>query len=543
MHTSISRYILSFIASLLCFSGFAQAASIENESVLISAEGFELKKIEVIDEQGISRTVELYYIQGPTGVENAYRLGGLPLEEKEELEQEIEDDTGIGPWMMQSHPLAADDRPNADSFDTWVIDRRAVNLQSEEEAQNYLDELGIEPDLDDDWIARTDEAEAFGLRGCFGWKDKTKSYSKSINKSFDHDHPLGGANAHVDFSGVINLKTDLDIGLHYKYKRKFCVPYKFRVRHIDLRSDYDISGDLRIDGFLKHSIDDKQWKIAEPKLLDNVFFIGPVPVRLALKLPIKLGTGDIDIMTEGNIAAEKPLRFKGHFDYTCTTHRCTKNSANHQNLNQDLTNTLGGGVSAKLNFEPYAEVAAKGIVYHELFLYAQVGVKPSFPIEVFGYLGNLCDDGNNDGTNETVKAGLGTLDFKVGLTGEAKVFDMYILKPNYWKLWQKGLLFFDFLNPYSTALSPVLRPKIQSGNLDTVELPINIRSCVSSMVSRHPQDYIVNWGDGSTSRVNDISSAKTVSHQYVNSGTYTVKVSSEKGAFTEYLVSITSTPW
>ncbi|MBU6951075.1 PKD domain-containing protein [Hahella sp. HN01] len=527
---AVAGFALSFL-----ISGAASAETSVNETVLISGDGFELKQITTTDDQGLSRNVELYYIHSSEGVENAYLYGGLPQAEKEELEQEIREDNGN--WLTANR--TGEDRPFADTFDAWIIDRRGANLTSQAEAQLYMDEFGLQPDTDESPLG----ARSARLFGCGGWKDKSKSFDKSIDKTFSHNKRFGQDNAYIDFAGNMNVDADVRLELHYKYKRKFCIPYKFKVRHVVAKSNYDVSGEFSLTGVAKHDFGNLNWEIAEPKLMETVFFVGPVPVLVKLKLPIEVGTGNIQVQATGKIAAVKPLRYKGDFDYTCTTHSCTKNSAHHQNLSGDLRNSLGAEISAKINLEPYLQVAAKGIVYGEWFLYAQVGAKPSFPIELFGYYGNLCGDGDNNGVRETVNAALGAVDFRFGLTAEAKVFGAYILRPQYWQIWRTGLVFFDFLKPYSTALSPELRPAYDTAVPTKVNMPVSIRSCVGDIISRHPRDYTVDWGDGTRTALNNLGSQQTVSHNYTVNGYYLVRVTQKGGAYTEVPVIIDDDEW
>ena len=65
-------------------------------NTLSSAPGYELREITFIDANGETRVQELYYIHSREGAKNAYLFGGLPIEEKEELENEM--DSWGGDW-------------------------------------------------------------------------------------------------------------------------------------------------------------------------------------------------------------------------------------------------------------------------------------------------------------------------------------------------------------------------------------------------------------------------------------------------------------
>ncbi len=498
-------------------------------AVINSGNGYELRRVTYIDHNGITREAELFHIQGQTGIDNAYRYGGLPLSEKMEMEAEL-DEWG-GDWDPKTNAYSKSTQQINPEEVTWIINAEVAALKTYQEEMDYIKRMGLE-----DIVLEEQGASAKNNKFIIchrRWRYKSKSYSKSIDETLSKNHQIGGNNAYIDFEGNIDIDADIDLDLTYRYKRtRFgCIPKRVSVTDLDLKSNYEAAGSFELTGVAKHNFGDFKWEIAKPKVLDKWFMVGPVPVRIAMKVPIEIGTGDIKVRAEGQVALVKPVRFRGHFNYKCNLGSCTRDTSNHFDLNDNLTNSLGASISAKLSLAPYVHVAARPYVYGEWFLYAQVGVKPNFPIEVFGYYGNLCGDGDNDGTREWVNAGLGTLEFEVGITGEVRIFRNAIFGPRYWRVWNKPLLFFDFLNPGSTAFSPELRPTVNSTTRN-VSLPISIRSCVDQYTGKFPQDYRVFWGDGGYSNVNDIANAKTVSHQYASPGTYNIKVEYKPGVHT-----------
>ncbi len=543
--------MLAIALAAVSFSAGAAMQTLDSRA-LISGEGFELNEISYIDDKGINRSVELYYIHSAKGVENAYLYGGLPASEKEELQAEIAEDEIQ--WLAPNVALTDGDfessdtnRPGADSFDAWVINKEAASITNEKEAQLYIKKMGLENDVDEQlselygdgsYMTQGQNLAGVGLLGrCSGWRNKSKSFSKAIDKTYSLDKDFGSSGARLKAKADVAVDADVDVKVDYKYKRKFCIPYKFRLRAMDADVDYDVDGSFSLIGSVQKSFGDQSWRVAEPTLLTKVFTVGPIPVLVRVKLPIHVGTGKIKLTASGTVSAMKPIHYAGNFHYNCSTHSCIKKSASHRNLNRSLSNSLGGALSASMELDPYVQVAARGIVYGNWFFYMQIGAKPSFPIKLYGYYGNTCGDGNNDGRNETVKAGLGTLDFKVGLTAESKVFGGYILKPKYWKLWQTGLYLIDFVKPHSTAMSPLLRPAYRYGE-KTVTLPVSIRNCMNSVTKYHPRDYRINWGDGSYSSLKDIKSSKTASHSYSNYGSYQITVEESSGAATSVAVQL-----
>jgi hypothetical protein len=373
---------------------------------------------------------------------------------------------------------------------------------------------------------------------CSGWRQGNKHFDQTVDENFSHDKTFGSGVTTVNFKGKLDVDATINLDLTYEYYRNFvCIPYKFRFKQLDAKATYEALGDFSLIGKVEKNFGNFNWKIAEPKVMDVWFAIGPVPVRVAMNLPIEVGTGDINVKVIGQVATYKSIHFKGDFSYTCTSSSCNKNNANHQNFNTNLQSTIGASASATVTAQPYVHVAAKPFLYGEWFFYAQVGVKPSFPLELFGYYGNLCGDGDNNGTNEAVAAALATLAFEVGITGEAKIFDQSILQPKYWQVWYKDLLMIDFLNPGSSAFTPLLRPIVTTNQL-SVSLPVSIRSCVGQYASRFPVNYSVNWGDGTSSQLNSVGSSQQLNHDYAIAGTYPITVSYKNGVNTTVYVTV-----
>ncbi|WP_053980509.1 PKD domain-containing protein [Marinagarivorans algicola] len=540
---------IAFLSMYLVSVSVLAVAQVDVDNVLLAGDGYQLREIVYIDDNGQSRSVELFYINNVEGATNAYLEAGLPLSELLDIQQEV--DSWGGAWG--SAPFAAKNILAADEPQfTWVIDKRGATITTEAQGQAYIDEFNMQaiideerkfPDGDKALSGITADVNARRLFGCSGWRNKNKRFTKDVDKKFSHNKRIGSGIATLNFKGSLDVDTDIDLKLDYRYKRNFiCIPYKFRFNNLDAKANYDAQGNFSIIGKVAKNFGNYNWKIAEPKVFDFWFAVGPIPVRLAGKLPIEVGTGDIRFTAQGEVATYKAIHFKGNLHYSCNGSGCTKHSSNHQNLSQGLSNSIGASVSATVTFKPYVHVAIKPYLYGEWFLYLQLGVKPAFPIELFGYYGNLCQDGDNNGTNETVAAALGTIAFEVGVTGEAKIFGTYILRPKYWSLWSKDLLFVDFLQPGSSAFTPLLRPQVIANQLD-ITLPVSIRSCVNRYASRFPVDYSINWGDGSVSLLQDVATTKSLAHTYPGPGTYQVKVSYKNGVNTTIPVTITGDGW
>lgn len=542
---SIKRLVIS-AAFFWTASSYAQ---IQDEQVVQAGDGYSLKSITYTDPNGLERTSELYFIHNVEGAVNAYLEADLPLEELIELQEEVSD-----PWAGGGFSTSVGVNTTADDEQFgWIIDKTIVNLTSEAEAQAYVDSMNLQDVVDEeelnpegDFQIGSDFSQGFLFgnlfKKCTGWISKSKSFNTDVNESLDESKTFGNSTASLTFTGETEIDADIKVDLGYEYKRNFfCLPYKIRYKDVRTQGTYDIDGNLGIKGTLKYTIDNQDWKVAEPKVVDTVFFAGPVPIRFLVRVPIHIGTGDIVMKAEGEVGLTKDLNINGTFHYYCNRSSCSNVSSSQNNNASDLLNNIGASVSASITLKPYVHVAAKPTLYGEWFFYAQVGVKPSFPIEVFGYYGNLCGDGDDNGANEWVNALLGTLDVEVGITGEAKLFTFYLLKDKYWEVYDDSLFMVDFLNP-STSYSPLIRPVV--GDNLQVTMPVSVRSCVSRFTSRYPEDYTINWGDGSTQTLNNMTSTGNGSHTYSQAGTYLVTVSSEKGATTTTsLVVGSDDPW
>jgi hypothetical protein len=527
---------LMFAATLLLSCGtYADITPVSTENVLKSGDGYQLKEITYLDESGKSRTVEQYYINNVDGAVNAYLGAGLPYEEVVAIQEEVDGGGLGGGWGRSARKSSANNFVSDASEQqfTWVIDRRGATLTSEAEAQQYIKDFDLQdvvaaealvPNGDIPDKSNANANAKMSARGffssCFGWRDGDRNFNKTIDENFTHDKTFGTGVATVNFKGKLDVDANVALNLQYQYRRAFCIPYKFRFKQLNANANYEAIGDFSITGKVEKNFGSYDWKIAEPKIMDIWFAIGPIPVRVAMNLPIEVGTGKINVKVVGQVATYKAIHFKGNFNYVCTSSGCAKISSNHQNFNQNIQSTIGASLSANVTLAPYVHVAAKPYLYGEWFFYLQVGIKPSFPIDLYGYYGNLCEDGNNNGVNETVSAALGTLAIDVGITGEAKIFGGYILRPKYWQIFYKDLLLVDFLNPGSSAFTPVLRPTIDDQAM-SVGLPVSVRSCVAQYASRFPVSYTVNWGDGSANQFVNVGSSQQLAHTYSAPGTYT----------------------
>ena len=238
-------------------------------------------------------------------------------------------------------------------------------------------------------------------KGCFGWNDKEKTEHYSFNEwgySRDFtltDHINGNFSVHLPFQGQATAVV------RYRIKKAACIPYKFRFKDFRAFGDVSINGDSNLGAEVTlNGHWAKEWRLAEPKLGEIKFSIGPVPVRIKFTLPIDVGV-ELNAQVTGSVGVTSDFGAEGTFDYTCTKDNCTGTSNLTRNFDSDQ---LTGSLEAQIDAKAYAKVQVKGALYHDSILYAQAGLKPYVEAELWGYYGNACGDGDGDGHNETVRA-------------------------------------------------------------------------------------------------------------------------------------------
>ena len=502
--------------------------------VLMSGNGYELKQISYTDGNGTPQQSDFYFLYSATGANGAYLYAGLPLNERDEIIGEF--DRSPVPCVKAAQPCMSELQSADDEFDVIVVDKDAAGVNSLSGMNALVAKRGWQDiqleqykSLNIQGVKAGDEK--FDAKGCFGWTHKSKNWSKSFNESFDKSKRFGSGNAFVDVEINATTSGNGKATLDYKYKRSFCIPYKIRMKQLKARADYAITGDINIHGEATHTFNGYTWNIAEPTIANGWFMIGVVPVQYDVKLPIRAGTGNLTLSASGDVGLEKVLNIAGHYEYACDKNNCAKVSSSFADNGTLQLSNIQYQLMASATIEPWAEVAIKGRVYWGL-IWAKVGIKPSLPIKLSGYYGNMCGNGDNIGGNETVSAGVLDIDFRAGVIAQVKYFN-----EQYWQIYRTDLYFTDLVNPHSSAFSPIIRPSVSSSS---VTMPVSLRACVKSADTGY-QDFTVYWGDGSTSGISNLASSKTMNHNYASAGTYQISVRHSNGASTNRNVTVAGT--
>jgi hypothetical protein len=317
---------------------------------------------------------------------------------------------------------------------------------------------------------------------------------KSWNKNFPD---LGGG-----FSGSLNLTGDLEgqANLEVKFnviRKKVlfkCVPWSAELKSARVHGNATSDEGVTLTGTLNYTTKLGPWNVAKPELFSVTFPVGPIPVTIGFNLPIIAGL-DLTAAVTGTVNYNGTHVATGTFDYTCTLKTCT-GSSNFSNVGENgATQTVTGGVDGRIKPTPWVDVAFRAYLYDEWLAYAQVGVRPHFLGDLWGYTGNFCGDAAADGHFETVRALTFDLDTRIDWTGEAGAFG----KKRWGKTLKTGTVshvgFWDLIN--SSAMQPHFHGPATVYTGDQGDYKLRMRPCWPYTEN---VTYQVNWGDGAAAQ-------------------------------------------
>jgi hypothetical protein len=310
-------------------------------------------------------------------------------------------------------------------------------------------------------------------------------YNKTIGEtgdSFTGNFSLTGT-----IAGTITADLELDIKRRNTLGK--CVPYSVKFKTLHAVGNASTNGSLSANGTVHYSDDFGPWQIAKPQLFEFWIMVYYIPVRIGGNLPITAGLNlSADITGNFNYTGKNDLT--GSFDYICTLDNCT---GTHSFSGPDnAVQQIFGEVSGHIKPTPYVDVAFRAYLYSESVAWAQIGVRPYFPGDLWGYDGNNCGDADGNGVTETVRALTFDLDRRIDWTGKSEVLGK--------EVWDRTLStgstvhvgFYDLTN--STAMQPQIQgpPALNTGS--TGQYKVKIRPCwpYTDKVT-----YQVDWGDGS----------------------------------------------
>jgi hypothetical protein len=537
----ISVTILKVATLLLSFQAIASndhlapksPSNVRNSTIQgsLDKQGYEVREIEYVSVDGRTIKKKLFFIDSALGAQNAYNNASLSYE----AYQETVDDYNSPLSFSQRNSTPLNSVSYADDLSSGmltIIDAEADAISSQSQADAYIAkwDLDINDDLDNNSIT-----SEYGSSCPRKYRCRTKQYQKSINKDIDKNFELyKGTYGSVGMDIEGSVKADSTAKVDYRYKKKWGIKYKVRVDFLDAKLNYRFEGTLGLYGKADRTLKGKEFELFQAKVYDSYFMVGFIPVQVDVKTYVRAGTGDLKLSAQGEIGMIKPFLSEGTFSYVCDKKKCIKQSESFNNADQTLnSNNLAYQITAKAEIEPYINAAVRGRLYWGS-VYAEVGLQPSLPLKLFGYVGNKCGDGNGDFENERVTAGLLSADIRAGVTWKTK-FLQYKSDRNYKQFYRSNLGYKDLLNP-STALSPLIKTTI-SGN--TVTLQTSLRNCIANELDSKHQDFTIYWGNEGTKSISDISNTNT-STKTLSQGYHNIKVRHKSGAYTQKEIHITS---
>lgn len=536
MNTRILCKAINIPIAILLLSApayFANASDAQDKStksniqttILQSGQGYELKEMVYATPDGQQQSSTLYFIHSIQGAKNAATEAGLPDSERD------------GAIIDFQHKNCNKDISHCDATSTSmvVIDKGIAEQLNDSDADfnRYIVSRGL----------RQVQTHFMGLANPSMGMDEMDTlqpmYSCNHDTNGDHtihkklefplrdSHTVGSGSGSVTSQIDANFIVDANAKVYYQFGSKLCVPYKVKIKKMDAAAKYQITGNIDINGQVSGRIPTFEWHSYRGNIGTGLFMVGPIPVEYSIRLPISAGVGDIVYQANGDVGLKKQLQVDGYFEFECTSSSCKRISSFYDDHGLIQPDDIKYSLMAEISLEPHVNVMLDANIYNDL-LWAQAGADAKLPLSIIGYYGNTCGNGNGIGQEETVAAGLINVDLNVNAYAHGNTF-----KDQYWPIINKNLFFSDFVNP-STALSPLVRPSVQGQKVD---LLVAVRSCVNRVPSSY-QNYVIDWGDGSTETITHMNGSKDMLHQYSQKGNYIVKVKHESGPSTTVYVAI-----
>lgn len=391
-----------------------------------------------------------------------------------------------------------------------------------------------------------------GVRPLFGFC-KAKWYSKGKSGTVNLGNLLPSSNTSFNsgnFKGTFSVnapatgKVDYEFRFAYKALSCFKVPYAFRFENVRTSGEVDFRDTLlSLDGSFAATTG---WESNRIRIFKQTFdfWLGPIPVHLGLKLDTFYGY-DASVKIAGTLALANAATGKYKFDYTCTTDNC---SGQHTSTVQFPNPNAGLRASATIDatVAPYLGLEFTGYAYTESLLSGGFGTEFSAPVNGWGIVTNICEDGDGDGKNELLsslvldvnaqlalygkwtlfsKTRTGWFDLNVNLPGWTPVKTSNIQGRNgsreFYAL-QRNLYFNEFHKGDASAFSPIIKGGAIAEAGDPTSYSASLRSCVPARF-KNKVSYAMNWGDGSYGQLTSSASEPvSASHSWASAGPKTI---------------------
>ncbi|MCL1079148.1 hypothetical protein D5R81_13930 [Parashewanella spongiae] len=511
----------------------SQQVSNVQSTMLQTGKGYEVKEFTMNQGfQGDQQSTTLYFIYSAQGAKNAAAEAGLPLNERDDVIQDFANGGLGGCNAASDHCFTTGDD---DSYQIIIIDKDLAqqdNFKSTADMNSYLAQRGL-------LKARQQEIKALQSQGikvdsnnlqtisCSSTNHGKKSFHKTLNFPFSKTDSTGGNNASLSYSVDANAQVDGSAAVNYLYKSKFCVPYKVQISQIDAEAKFALTGNISLQGVAKGELSPSSWNLYNGNISSGWFSVGPIPIQYDINLPVTAGISKVAFEARGDISLKKDLNITGNYKYACYQSKCSKVSSNFSDNGAFDKDNLSYPVLATAKVVPFVKLSVRGSLYNDL-IWARAGTQEDVSIGLNGYAGNQCGNGNGIGNDDYVTSAIANVKLQARAFAEGRFFH-----DQNWNLLDKNLKFLDLLNP-STALSPIVRANVQGQN---VNLNVSIRSCMRDLDSSF-QNFSVQWGDGASDNISNLSGARNIHHSFSSPGTYNITVTHDNGAQTQSAVSI-----
>ncbi|HEV2852012.1 MAG TPA: hypothetical protein VHC97_04335 [Thermoanaerobaculia bacterium] len=405
----------------------------------------------------------------------------------------------------------------------------AEGIEASEQAGQLTPEIAAIAEPEDEETS----SSSVGANSIFGGSCATRDQTLSrivdlngsdFNKTFP---PKSGFSGSVSMVG--QLQGSVTAQLHFGLKRKnilgFCVPYGVKFYDLHAFGNATSSAGLTVSGNFDYHSSSGPSEILNRELYGFTYRIGPIPIKITINA-VMSGGYDLTATASGTINYNGTHVATGSFDYTCTLDDCTGTNTFENTSPTGSGETITGQVEGRIKPVPYLDFGVRAVVLSDSLLYAQVGIRPYFLGDLWGYLGNTCGDADGDGNGETVRALTFDLDRRIDITGELKI----LTSPKKKTLKTgavKHVSFWDLGN--STAMQPQLQGPGMLEVRDPGAYKVRMRSCwpYTDQVT-----YQLNWGDGSAVQTLQGAPATevTASHTWTEAGSKTVTATSDRDA-------------
>ncbi|RYV03483.1 hypothetical protein SOPP22_04245 [Shewanella sp. OPT22] len=499
-------------------------------TVLQAGTGYELKQVTYYsDDSSRQQNSTLFYIHSVQGAMNAVKEAGLSKEE----EQGIIDD--------YSHK-------NCDKNDKQCLNREISLIvvdkgvadhlnDSPEQFNSYIQSTNLQPYVQQRLMSLGKNVSAQGIVPMSSFYSCNSRNQEDFTLKKDFDQPYRESKNAA--SGNANLNGEIDANFHvgtkaqifYSVYSKLCIPHRVEVDKVVSTAKYSITGNFDIHGSVAGDIKTWDWDIKDPVIGNGGFKIANIPFIYDVRLPISAGVGDIHYQANGEVGLKKQLDIEGEYQYECTKHECKKIESTYNDNGLVKLDDIRYQALGSISLTPHINLMLMADVFNG-YIHAQAGIDANMPVNVTGYVGNDCGNGNGLGADDAVYAGFVNVDLHVNAAAEGHTFNKNFIDKS-WPLVNKNVLFRDIAHP-SSALSPIIRSNVEGQSAD---LSVGLRSCVGQIPSSY-QNYVVDWGDGQSQQIDGMNGGTSLQHSYTQTGDYKVTVKHKTGPSTTLDVNV-----